>query len=78
MKKTTQRALKDLVRTGIAQDITKHSTTEYKELVNRESGFDRISYSSGIYGINGGLIQGRNSGTLYAITARTTATQIYF
>jgi len=78
MRKYTQRQLKDLVRTGAAQDITNHSTTEYEELVSRENSFDRIGYSSGIYGINGGLIQGNKTGTLYAITARTTATFIYF
>jgi hypothetical protein len=31
-----------------------------------------------VYGLNGGLLKGHNSGTLYAITARTTALFIYF
>lgn len=78
MRKYTQRELKALVRTGAAVDITNHGISEYKALINKEKYLEKLGYSSGIYGINGGLLQGRETGTLYAITARTTALFIYF
>ena len=80
MKKYTQRELKTLVRTGAAVNITNHGITEYKALIEKEKekGLDKLGYSSGIYGINGGLLQGQETGTLYAITARSTAAFIYF
>lgn len=78
MKKYTQRELKALVRTGAAVDITNHGITEYKALIEKEKDLDKLGYSSGIYGINGGLLQGQETGTLYAITARSTAVFIYF
>ena len=78
MRKYTQRELKTLVRTGAAVDITNHGTAEYEALINKEKDLEKLGYSSGIYGINGGLIQGKETGTLYAITARSTAAFIYF
>lgn len=78
MRKYTQRELKALVRTGAAVDITNHGTAEYKALREKEKALDKLGYSSGMYGINGGLLQGQETGTLYAITARSTAVFIYF
>jgi hypothetical protein len=78
MRKYTQRELKALVRTGAAVDITNHGTAEYKALREKEKDLNKLGYSSGMYGINGGLLQGQETGTLYAITARSTAVFIYF
>ena len=78
MRKYTQRELKALVRMGAAVDITNHGTAEYKALTEKEKDLDKLGYSSGMYGINGGLLQGQKTGTLYAITARSTAAFIYF
>lgn len=78
MRKYTQRELKTLVRTGAAVDITSHGTAEYKALIEKEKDLNKLGYSSGMYGINGGLLQGQETGTLYAITARSTAVFIYF
>lgn len=78
MRKYTQRELKALVKTGAAVDITNHGTAEYKALREKEKDLDKLGYSSGVYGINGGLLQGQETGTLYAITARSTAVFIYF
>lgn len=78
MRKYTQKELKTLIRTGAAVDITNHGTAEYKALIENEKDLDKLGYSSGIYGINGGLLQGQKTGTLYAITARSTAVFIYF
>lgn len=78
MRKYTQRELKTIVRTGAAVDITSHGTAEYKALIEKEKDLDKLGYNSGMYGINGGLLQGQKTGTLYAITARSTAVFIYF
>lgn len=78
MRKYTQKELKTLVRTGAAVDITNHGTAEYRALIEKEKYLDKLGYSSGVYGINGGLLQGQETGTLYAITARSTAAFIYF
>lgn len=78
MRKYTQRELKALVRMGAAVDITNHGTAKYKDLTEKEKDLDKLGYSSGMYGINGGLLQGQKTGTLYAITARSTAVFIYF
>lgn len=78
MRKYTQKELKTLVRTGAAVDITNHGTAEYRALIEKEKDLDKLGYSSGVYGINGGLLQGQETGTLYAITARSTAAFIYF
>lgn len=78
MRKYTQKELKAFVRTGAAVDITNHGTAEYKALINKEKGLEKLGYSSGIYGISGGLLEGQETGTLYAITARSTAVFIYF
>lgn len=66
MRKYKQKELKDLVRTGAAIDIT----TAPEDQIPAH--FDRIGYSTGTYGVNGGLIQDRETGNLYAVTARST------
>lgn len=78
MTKYGQRELKAMVRSGAAVDISNHDNIARHELEARERYLDKIGYSSGIYGLNGGLLKGHESGTLYAITGRTTALFIYF
>ena len=65
MKQYKQKDLKALVSGGAAIDIT----TADEDLIPKH--FDRIGYSHGINGMNGGLIQDRDSGLLYAVTARS-------
>ena len=67
MRKYTLRELKDLVRCGMAHDLTNAPAAEVKEQWKH---CEKIGYSSGIYGINGGLIQNTETGEYYAITAR--------
>jgi hypothetical protein len=68
MRKYTQRAIKDYVRTGAALDITNYSFTQAQAL-HRAHSLTTVGVSSGVYGLNGALLQDE-SGTLYAITAR--------
>lgn len=72
MKKYTLREIKRFVSLGLAQDITTANRPAIKEP------FEKIGYSAGIYGINGGLLQGKSSGVLYAITARNSNLFYYF
>ena len=69
MRKYTQRELKNLVAIGAAQDITTYSFEKMNEFLHSHN-FDKIGYSSGVYGLNGGLIQNTETGEYYAITAR--------
>ena len=78
MKKYSQREIKALVKNGEAIDISNHDNNDRQELKAREGWLEKRGYSAGVYGLNGGLLKGHNSGTLYAITARTTSIFIYF
>ncbi len=72
MKKYTLREIKRFVSLGAAVDITTASRPAIKEP------FEKIGVSHGIYGINGGLLRGQSSGTIYAITARNSNLFFYF
>ena len=64
--RTTQKALKALVRNGSAWDAT-HMQPE--ELPDH---YDILQTSRGIYGLNGCLVVDRDTGDWYAVTARCT------
>lgn len=66
MRKYTQKEIKDLVRDGYAINITTAQEEEIKEPL------EKVGYSLGVYGLNGGVLIGRETGKLYAITARST------
>jgi hypothetical protein len=72
MEKYTQKELKRLVSNGAAIDLTNsHDRNDVKE------SYRQIGYSAGVYGCNGKLLQGIESGQLYAITTRSTALFIF-
>lgn len=73
MKRYKQKEIKNLVKLGAAVDIT--TATGSKEL---SKNCDRVGVSLGVYGMNGGLLQDRRNGQLYAITARNSALFYYF
>ena len=72
LRKYTKREIKEYIRNGFATDITELSFSELKEWRNGRD-LEKIGYSSGVYGISGGIIKDRNTGELFAITERTTA-----
>lgn len=74
MRKYKQKDLRDLVRMGAAEDYTNKSS-ECAYILNR---MEKVGYSTGIYGINGGLVQDPETGTLYAIIGRCTNLFIVF
>lgn len=69
MKKYTQKELKTLVKLGMAKDLTNATAAEVAEQWKHG---EKVGYSSGVYGINGGLIKNTETGECYAITARNT------
>ena len=71
MEKYTQKELKNLVRLGLAIDITNSSSRQ-----DIPEYYKQIGYSAGVYGCNGQLLRGE-SGQLYAITARTMAIYLF-
>ncbi len=74
MRKYKQKELRDLVRLGAAEDCT-NKPSECAYILNR---LEKVGYSMGIYGINGGLVQDPETGTLYAIIGRCTNLFIVF
>ena len=74
MRKYTQKELRELVRLGLAEDYT-NKPSEYLYTLRR---LEKVGYSSGVYGINGGLVQDAETGTLYAIIGRCSNLFILF
>ena len=66
MRKYKLKELRDLVRLRVAEDYT-NKPAEYIYTLRR---LDKVGYSSGVYGINGGLIEDTETGQLYAIIGR--------
>lgn len=75
MRKYTLSEIKKLVALGVAQNITTAPVPEVLEIGNR---CEPIGYSCGVYGINGGLLQDRTSGAMYAVTARNSTLFMLF
>lgn len=77
MTKYKQKDIKALVADGAAIDITNYDSCMHEQLQAIDHP-ECIGYSIGTYGINGLLLRGRNSGTLYAIPSRASAIYLYY
>lgn len=66
MRKYTLKALRELVRLGVAEDYTNKPAEDLYTLRRLE----KVGYTSGVYGINGGLVEDPETGTLYAVIGR--------
>lgn len=73
MKHTTQKELKRLVSLECATDLTKKGFDFINKVRDSENGFEVESVSIGLYGLNGALLVGRKTGTLYAVCKRSSA-----
>lgn len=72
MLKLRQKDIKELVTYGHAVDVTHaHSCSDIPE------SYEQIGYSAGVYGCNGMLFQGRETGKLYAVASRSSAIYIF-
>ena len=67
MRKYKLSELKNLVRCGMVHDLTNATAAEVIAQWRRS---EKVGYSSGVYGINGGLIRNIETDEYYAITAR--------
>jgi len=65
--KTTQKDIKNTQ----AIDITYSKEAEIYAIKKTEGWLTEIAYSMGVYGVNGCVWQGHNTGKLYKMTART-------
>lgn len=72
MEKYTKKQLVNLVKTGVAIDVT-----NAKKQSDISEHYTQIGYASGIYGCSGMLLKGCDTGKLYAVTSRTTAIFIF-
>lgn len=63
-RQTTQKALKVLIRNGLALDATNYEPEALPQ------NYDILQVSRGIYGMNGCLVVDRDTGDWYAVTAR--------
>ena len=70
MRKYTQRDLREWLRLGLAESVTGPGTIPEP--------VEKIGYSSGVYGLNGGLLEGCESGKRYVIIGRNSALFYYF
>ena len=71
--KVTRKTIREFVNNGEATDITSISFDDAKKLTADEGWLDTEFYSMGVYGCNGCVLRGHNTGNRYAITARTQA-----
>lgn len=69
MERVTLKELRRLVRNGSAKNVT-----ECKQITESVK---QISYSSGVYGLNGALLRGEKTNRLYAIIGRIPALFYY-
>lgn len=69
--KTTQRFIKNFIKSGQAIEIKECNDDLYYKL-------HRTHFSAGIYGINGALFRHRETGDTYAICERTPVLFFYF
>ena len=77
MTKYTQKQLKEMVRDGIATDISYYDNDGRNKIQEKEGYYTQVGYASGIYGCSGMLLKGYKTGSLYAITSRTSAIYIF-
>ena len=68
MRKYTLRELRDYARTGAAENLNNATLEAIKAMPPLE----RVGYSCGTYGINGGLLCDPETRKLFVITVRST------
>lgn len=71
--KTTHKELAQFAKDFHAVDITYLEQEEIQNIKQNEDYFNEIAYSMGMYGTTGLILQGRKTGTYYAILSRTSA-----
>lgn len=65
MRKYTKKELQEYVRLGLAVDLTEAEPEKIP------AHYEKVGYSRGVYGLNGGLIWDTVNGGYYVILARS-------
>ena len=65
MRKYTHKELRDYIRLKLARDL---ATVGPDELPGH---YEKFGYSRGVYGLNGGLVQDKDTGELGAVVGRS-------
>ena len=76
MRKFKQKEFREMARNGMATNITNFSFEECQNFKDKRN-LSREGYSSGIYGINGGLLKDLDTGEFFVITT-SNSTLLYF
>lgn len=76
MRKFKQKEIKAFIQDGIAKKLD-GTFEEILDFIHTHN-FERIGYSAGVYGLNGGIIRDMESGELYAIPARNSTLFMIF
>lgn len=71
MIKMKLKDIKTLTNNFIAVNVTGYNDKQYYQLKDYEKHFTKIAFSAGEAGVTGILVQGLNTGSLYAVTAKT-------
>lgn len=69
MFKVQQKEIRDMIKNGVAEDISKLPLKETREYAKNEAVF----YSVGVYGVNGCAFRDGSTGKYYVIVGRTPA-----
>lgn len=69
--KTTLKELRRLDNYNHAKNITGLNFDQVNELRKEENGLEVLEVSTGLYGLNGALLEGYNSKQLYVIIGRS-------
>lgn len=77
MTKYTQKQLREMVKDGIAIDISHGDNFTRQEIERKEGFYRQVGYSSGVYGCNGMLLKGEKTNQLYTICNRTQTIYIF-
>ena len=71
MREVKQKEIRAIAMHGHAVDITHMKHAEVMNIYKNEHGFSTILFSHGVYGCNGKVLQGNETGNWYACTDRT-------
>lgn len=71
--KTTLKELRRLDNYNHAKNITRLNFEQVNELREKENGLEVLEVSTGLYGLNGALLEGNNSKQLYVIIGRSSS-----
>ena len=78
MIKVTQKDIRNLSEQPYCVNVTNCTPERYSDLRVKEGYFEPIMYSVGTYGVNGRVVRGHNTGTLYAISRRSSAIYLFY